>query len=40
MKIFREIKGIEEPEVGEEKKTFFEQAQEARQNLENGADHV
>ena len=40
MKIFRELRGIEEPEAGEEKKTFFEQAQEARQNLENGANHV
>ncbi len=33
MKIFRELKGIPEPE-GEEKKTFFEQAQEARADLE------
>lgn len=34
MKIFRELKGIPEPEEGDDKKTFFEQAQEARQNLE------
>lgn len=34
MKIFRELKGISEPEEKEEKKTFFEQAQEARLDLE------
>ena len=33
MKIFRELKGIPEPEEEEEKKTFFEQAEEARQSL-------
>lgn len=36
MKIFRELKGIPEPD-GEEKKTFFEQAQEARADLEQEA---
>ena len=30
MKIFRELKGIPEPEDEAEKKTFFEQAEEAR----------
>ena len=34
MKIFRELKGIPEPEDEAEKKTFFEQAEEARQGLE------
>ncbi|MDD6058420.1 MAG: ATP-dependent zinc metalloprotease FtsH [Clostridiales bacterium] len=34
MKIFREMKGIPEPEEEEGKKTFFEQAEEARQNLQ------
>lgn len=34
MKIFRELKGIPEPEEEEGKKTFFEQAQEARQGLQ------
>lgn len=34
MKIFRELKGIPEPEDEAEKKTFFEQAEEARQELE------
>ncbi len=34
MKIFRELKGIPEPEGEEEKKTFFEQAEEARKALE------
>lgn len=33
MKIFRELKGIPEPEIVEEKKTFFEQAEEARLGL-------
>ena len=33
MKIFRELKGIPEPEEEEDKKTFFEQAEEARQSL-------
>ena len=33
MKIFRELKGIPEPEEEEGKKTFFEQAEEARQGL-------
>lgn len=33
MKIFRELKGISEPEIVEEKKTFFEQAEEARLGL-------
>lgn len=33
MKIFRELKGIPEPEETEDKKTFFEQAEEARQSL-------
>ena len=36
MKIFRELKGIPEPEDEAEKKTFFEQAEEARQELEEG----
>ena len=35
MKIFRELKGIPEPEDEQDKKTFFEQAEEARQNLAN-----
>ena len=39
MKIFRELKGMPEPEPGEEKKTFFEQAEEARQKLENGQNN-
>lgn len=34
MKIFRELKGIPEPEGEEDKKTFFEQAEEARKALE------
>ena len=34
MKIFRELKGIPEPEDEQDKKTFFEQAEEARQNLD------
>lgn len=34
MKIFRELKGIPEPEEEEGKKTFFEQAEEARQGLQ------
>lgn len=33
MKIFRELKGIPEPEGKEDKKTFFEQAEEARLDL-------
>ena len=33
MKIFRELKGIPESEDEQEKKTFFEQAEEARQGL-------
>ena len=33
MKIFRELKGIPEPEE-EEKKTFFEQAEDAKNALE------
>ena len=33
MKIFRELKGIPEPEEEKEKKTFFEQAQEAKTEL-------
>ncbi len=37
MKIFRELKGIPEPEEENDKKTFFEQAQEAREAL-NGAE--
>ena len=36
MKIFRELKGIPEPEDEAEKKMFFEQAEEARQELEEG----
>ena len=36
MKIFRELKVIPEPEDEAEKKTFFEQAEEARQELEEG----
>ena len=36
MKIFRELKGIPEPEDEAEKKTFFEQEEEARQELEEG----
>ena len=36
MKIFRELKGIPEPEDEAEKKTFFGQAEEARQELEEG----
>ena len=36
MKIFRQVKGIPEPEDEAEKKTFFEQAEEARQELEEG----
>ncbi len=35
MTIFRELKNIPEPEEQEEKKTFFEQAEEARLDLEN-----
>ena len=38
MKIFRELKGIPEPE--EEKKTFFEQAEEARQATAGSFDAV
>ena len=34
MKIFRELKGIPEPEEENEKKTFFEQAEEARKALD------
>ena len=34
MKIFRELKGIPEPEEENEKKTFFEQAEEARAGLD------
>ena len=37
MKIFRELKGIPEPEE-EEKKTFFEQAEEARHDLTKQAE--
>ena len=37
MKIFRQLKGIEEPEEEENKKTFFEQAEEARKNLDEAA---
>lgn len=33
MKIFRDLKGIPEPESEADKKTFFEQAEEARKNL-------
>lgn len=33
MKIFRELKGLPEPEDAENKKTFFEQAEEARLDL-------
>ena len=34
MKIFRELKGIPEPEEESDKKTFFEQAEQARLDLE------
>ena len=34
MQIFRELKGIPEPEEEAEKKTFFEQAEEARKALD------
>lgn len=34
MKIFRELKGIPEPEEDADKKTFFEQAEEARKALD------
>lgn len=42
MKIFRELKGIPEPEGKEDKKTFFEQAEEARLDLnrQDLMDHV
>ncbi len=44
MKIFRELKGIPEPEEESDKKTFFEQAEQARLDLESrkGAviDHI
>lgn len=41
MKIFRELKGIPEPEGKEDKKTFFEQAEEARLDLnrQDSMDH-
>lgn len=38
MKIFRELKGIPEPEEEQDKKTFFEQAEEARQGLANDGE--
>ncbi len=38
MKIFRELKGIPEPEEEADKKTFFEQAEEARKALDEVAE--
>jgi cell division protease FtsH len=35
MKIFRELKGIEEPEEDDTRKSFFEQATEVKARLEN-----
>jgi cell division protease FtsH len=40
MKIFRELKGIPEPEEKEEKKSFFEQAREAKGELGSYVDHT
>ena len=40
MKIFREIKGIPEPEEEKEKKSFMEQAMEAEGKLPKEEEHV